>query len=264
MKRFYFTLITLFTLMFAFGQGYEFAIVHNGGYNFSVVAIPDFDSAGDTDISDIGFALMLPAGDADVANLTQFNGRVLSSTQLDAATLTTYGLGDGTRDGFLINLPPGQTLLSHTSGQQIVVTSFDITNMPTSGQLEILTNSDPIAQGLGGAFDSFYNSNIDNTSTQDYFAGIAAGQGNFMFNTLGIDNEVLQTTELSIYPNPVKNKITIDTNLTLEKAELYNITGKLISTYYSKTLDVSELNSGVYLLKIHANSKTITKKIIKE
>ncbi|MFC0605357.1 T9SS type A sorting domain-containing protein [Winogradskyella pulchriflava] len=263
MKRFYFTLITLFTLTCALGQSYEFALVHNGGYNFSVVAIPDFDSVGDTDISDIGFALMLPAGNADVANLAQFNGRVLSSTQVDAATLSANGLGDGTRDSFLINLPPGQTILAHTSGQLIVVTSFDITNMPTSGQLEILANSDPIAQGLGGAFDSFYNSNIDNTSTQDYFGGIAAGQGSFMFGTLGIDDEV-PTLEFSIHPNPAKNKITVNTDLVLDKVELYDITGKLINTYNTKTLDVSEYNSGVYLLKVFTGTKTTIKRFVKE
>ena len=263
MKRFYFTLITLFTLTFALGQSYEFAIVHNGGYNFSVVAIPDFDSAGDTDISDIGFALMLPAGNADVANLTQFNGRTLSSTQVDAATLSANGLGDGTRDSFLINLPPGQTILAHTSGQQIVITSFDITNTPTSGQLEILANSDPIAQGLGGAFDSFYNSNIDNTSTQDYFGGLVPGQDSFMFSTLGIDDEA-STLGLSIYPNPTKNKITISPNLVLDKVELYDITGKLINTYNTKTLNVSDYNSGVYLLKIFTGNKTTTKRFVKE
>ena len=264
MRRFYFTLMALFTLTFAQSQSYEFAIVHNGNYNFSVVAIPDFDSAGDTDISDIGFVLMLPAGDSDITNLAEFNGRVLSSTQVDAITLSANGLGDGTRDSFIINLPPGQTLLAHTSGQQIVITNFDVTNMPTSGQLEILENSDPIVQGLGGTFDSFYNSNIDNTSTQNYFGGLVPGQSNFMFEALGINDEVLQTSELSIFPNPVKNRITIDTNLNLEKAELYSISGKLIGIYNNKTIDLSGFSSGLILLKIYTNSKVITKKIVKK
>ena len=57
-----------------FSQGYQFGIVHNSDYNFSIVAVPDFD-ATNTDVSDIGFALMLPAGDADIINTVDFNGR---------------------------------------------------------------------------------------------------------------------------------------------------------------------------------------------
>ena len=160
MKHFY-ALISLFlTTLMSFSQGYQFGLVYNSGNNFSVIAVPDFN-ATNTDISDIGFALMLPAGNADVTNVSAFNGRAWTVTQVTATQLTSFGLDDGTRDAFALNLPPGQTILSHTSGQQIVIVSFEISNMPTTGQLQLLANTDPIAIGLGGAINSFYNSNID-------------------------------------------------------------------------------------------------------
>ena len=263
MKHFY-TLIALIFVLSINGQSYEFAIIQNSSFNFSVVAIPDFDSSGNTDISDIGFALMLPAGDADVANLSQFNGRALTLTQVNATTLSSNGLGDGTRDGFLINLPPGQTILSHTAGQQIVIVSFDVINMPTSGQLEILSNTDPIAVGLGGAFDSFYNANIDNTSTQDYFGGIATNQGSFSFDTLSVEDKLINNVSLDVYPNPTKNRVIIKTELAIDSVEIYDVTGKLIQTDKSKILNMSNLNSGVYFLRIISENITISKRIIKE
>lgn len=103
-------------------QSYEFGIQHNGGYNFSIVATPNFD-ATNTDISDIGFALMLPAGDANITNVSDFNGRPWGTTEITATQLTGAGLGDGTRDSFAMNLPPGQTLLSHTSGTPFTLLS---------------------------------------------------------------------------------------------------------------------------------------------
>ena len=49
----------------------SFGIVNTSGYNFKIVAIPDFDSTGNTDVSNIGFTLMLPAGAADAMNIIQ-------------------------------------------------------------------------------------------------------------------------------------------------------------------------------------------------
>jgi len=60
MKHIYFSISLILLSLTTFGQGYELGLINNGDYNFSVIAVPDFDGT-DTDISDIGFALMLPA-----------------------------------------------------------------------------------------------------------------------------------------------------------------------------------------------------------
>jgi len=263
MKKNYTLLITLLISALCYSQGYQFGIQHNGGYNFSIIATPDFDGTN-TDISDIGFALMLPAGDADITNISDFNGRVWGVTEFTAMQLTGLGLGDGTRDGFAMNLPPGQTILSHNNGVPFVLATFDVSNMPTSGALEILSNSDAIAVGLGGSVDSFFNSNIDNTTTQNYFSGITSGQDIFLFNVLSTGEEELVNADVSIYPNPAKDQVIITTTLIIDQINLYDITGKLINTYNTKNLDVSNLNPGVYLMKIKIGDATVTKRLIKE
>ena len=268
MKYFYkiigFFLITLTT----FSQGYQFGLIHNTSNNFSVIAVPDFN-ATNTDISDIGFALMLPTGNADVTNISLFNGRVWTVTQVTAVQLTSFGLGDGTRDAFAMNLPPGQTILSHTSGQQIVMVTFDVSNMPNSGELQLLTNSDPIATGLGGAIDSFYNSNIDTTTTQDYFSGFVSGKESISFSTLGINDISVSDKLLCIYPNPVTNHLTIknsyagnfELNVTNELGQQVLKQNKNIS---KASLDVSNLSKGLYFLNIKSeNGEMQTFKFIK-
>lgn len=264
MKNLYTILLALTITFTGFSQGYEFGIVHNSDYNFSIVAVPDFD-ATNTDISDIGFALMLPAGDTDIINESQFNGRNWSTNQVTASQLTGAGLGDGTRDAFVMNLPPGQTILSHTTNTPFILLTFDVSNMPTTGLMELLSNTDPIAMGLGGAVDSFYNSNIDATTTQNYFNGLVSGQENFMLETLGLDDIELESYTMSVYPNPAIDMLNVNTNLDVIQLTLYDILGKQVLTVKdTKSITVNHLTAGNYLLKIKTTKGYITKKVIIE
>ncbi len=264
MKHIYFSISLLLLSLVSFGQGYELGLINNGDYNFSIIAVPDFDGT-DTDISDIGFALMLPAGDADVANVSQFSGRVWTATEVTASQLDGLSLGDGTRDAFAMNLPPGQTIISHAANETIVLVSFDVTNMPTSGVIEILTNTDPIAIGLGGAVDSFYNANIDNTSTQDYFAGLVLGLESFMFETLNLQENQLDNDALEVFPNPASNMINVSTTFKIDKVEMFTILGKRVfSNTNSSQINLEPYNSGVYILKFETENGTIVRRVIKE
>ena len=245
--------------------GYYFGIVHHSNYDFKIVAIPVLDDT-DTDISDIGFTLMLPAGIADIVNESGLlGGRVWTVQQFDAAFLTGQGLGDGTRDAFQFNLPAGQTIVSHTAGQQIDLVSFQVSNSPVTGVMSFLLNSDPIATGAGGVLDSFYNSNINASTTIDYFSGFAAGMELFMFSTLSIDDFEL-LNGLSVYPNPTSNYINIESNLELNKVSLYDSLGKMVlESLQTKLVDVSQLSSGLYFVNVYTeDGKRAVKKIIIE
>lgn len=82
--------------------------------------------------------------------------------------------------------------------------------------------------------------------------------------TLGLDtNTVL---DFKIYPNPASDIITIESNNTeLTSIAVYDILGKEVLSQKelkNNRIDVSNLNNGVYFLKINANRNSITKKII--
>jgi hypothetical protein len=58
-----------------------------------------------------------------------------------------------------------------------------------------------------------------------------------------------EISNLSIYPNPAKNTLTIDGDYT--SATIYNVFGKLVlTTDYQKTIDVSALSNGIYFIKV--------------
>ena len=71
---------------------------------------------------------------------------------------------------------------------------------------------------------------------------------------------------LSIFPNPVSNgKVFISTKLNLTKTiEIYDVLGKKIvsQTLYGKELKISDLNPGVYILKIKEGKFSATRKLV--
>jgi len=81
--------------------------------------------------------------------------------------------------------------------------------------------------------------------------------------------EQKQTTQienLSIYPNPVTSgTVIITTKFNLSKQiEIYDVLGKKVmsTVLQGKELQVSDLNSGVYILKIRERNSSATRKLV--
>jgi hypothetical protein len=71
---------------------------------------------------------------------------------------------------------------------------------------------------------------------------------------------------LNLYPNPVSNgKVYITTKNDSEKEIIvFDLLGKKVlqTMMSSKELNVANLNSGVYIIKINENNSTATRKLI--
>jgi len=75
----------------------------------------------------------------------------------------------------------------------------------------------------------------------------------------------IKTLDLSIYPNPVTNELHIKTSESLKKTQVTDLSGSvLLERQDSKTIQVGQLNAGVYLLKVETENGTKTMKFIKE
>ncbi|MGH1387597.1 T9SS type A sorting domain-containing protein [Kordia sp.] len=73
------------------------------------------------------------------------------------------------------------------------------------------------------------------------------------------------TTSFSMYPNPTNgNTVTISSASNNAKdVQVYSILGKqVINTTITNTLNVSDLQSGIYIVKITENGKSATKKLV--
>lgn len=78
-----------------------------------------------------------------------------------------------------------------------------------------------------------------------------------------LTNTDFDTKNTIFYPNPTNSKLYFTE--TVDKIEIYTLTGSLIYSEKNKDLiDVSELQNGVYIIKIENNDVVTNKKIVKE
>ena len=76
----------------------------------------------------------------------------------------------------------------------------------------------------------------------------------------------LELQEFNIYPNPAKDQVNVTIKDNTEtKIEIYSILGNRVlikKINESMALDISSLNSGLYLFKLIQNNMVTTKKLI--
>lgn len=84
--------------------------------------------------------------------------------------------------------------------------------------------------------------------------------------TLSLESTI--TNDLILYPNPTKGLLNLNADYGFENAvySVFDITGKRVlnDRFYSNTIDVSELSSGNYILRVMHNGVIKTQKFIKQ
>ena len=80
-----------------------------------------------------------------------------------------------------------------------------------------------------------------------------------------LSTQSIDLTSIKIYPNPASTNVTVQTNQFIDKLELYNVLGKKIRVKSAtNSFDLSDLASGIYILKIYAGIETYSRKIVKQ
>lgn len=108
-------------------------------------------------------------------------------------------------------------------------------------------------------FPDFNNRAADNVIYFDAVFGDAA------FNT---SLEEVKTNDLTIFPSPAYDQITIQSDEQIDEVNIYTLTGKLVeskkATGTEATLNVDQLSAGMYLIEATVNGQTVVDKFIKE
>ena len=74
------------------------------------------------------------------------------------------------------------------------------------------------------------------------------------------ENEMMS---MAMYPNPVKDMLTVKVD-NLQWVEIFNLMGQLVMTSSSSVIDFGDLNAGLYFVRVMAEGKTVTKRIVKQ
>jgi len=219
------------------------------------------------------------------------SGQVATSVNPEHLTITVTATGSNAANHCkfpLLRSPDGLDLIASDYAavrirmkNNSTKANLKIAIHPTAGEnqagVEVLDITD-----VGTEESDFVDRDIDLTGLTATTINRIAFKGNdysaHCGDTFDIDyvhiltNASLSTTEFSqdqflIKNNPVSDKIQIVTfnDLPVIQLNLYDLSGKLIKTISNSAfLDVSELNSGLYLLNIHSELGQMTKKIIKK
>jgi hypothetical protein len=85
-----------------------------------------------------------------------------------------------------------------------------------------------------------------------------------MNNTSGINENVNNSLEGLIFPNPAQNKISIKLNSAISKIEILDAKGQLVLLQKENMVDISNLPSGIYFAKVLTeNGKLFSSKFVK-
>jgi len=125
-----------------------------------------------------------------------------------------------------------------------------------------------------GANATLFRANLDGREIEVIQEDIESGNGIVIYNQAQTTSvQDLYTEELSIYPNPVQDILTIEfqeSNAPIESIKLTNTEGKTLLKRDSIInnqpifLDVQHLNQGFYFLEVNSANGKLTKKILKQ
>ncbi|WP_406683251.1 T9SS type A sorting domain-containing protein [Seonamhaeicola sp. MEBiC1930] len=268
--------------------------------NFPVVMDPSSSSIilreCDTgDVTNNGVNNLIYSSDCDSPNLALTGAAIQSSTDydglanraIDGNTSGTYGLNSVTHTNpsdtaawWQVNLNEEKSLgdikiFNRTGSQSYIdrlanfeVKVFDSAGVETFSYVynQASGPNPSITIDAGGAMGKIVKVLQLNSAVALSLAEVQVFE-----SALSVKENVID--EVSLYPNPVKDYLSVslgESNMNIGSTvfSIYNITGKKVMQFTAKEfkttrLNLSSLNSGVYLLNITDKVNSITKKIVK-
>jgi hypothetical protein len=127
-------------------------------------------------------------------------------------------------------------------------------------------NNDILADIEPCAILYFYD--IEEPDEDGFEPGFYTSYGQFVDLTVNVStlsNNQFNKNTISVYPNPVKDVLTISSNYTIEEITVYNIQGQLVlESNNTNQIITSSLPIGQYLIKVKSNGLYSTNKFIKQ
>lgn len=150
--------------------------------------------------------------------------------------------------------------------------------VPNGGDVQFFGNLSTNAISYAWKFGDGGNDNVPNpiytyTSTGLFTVELITTNGAcmdtaytsiYVFNSTGID-EFNNDANLTLYPNPAKDFIIINSELETAHISLIDYSGKIISEFNLKNkarLNLSELSSGFYFIRLNSGDISYTRKLI--
>jgi hypothetical protein len=217
------------------------AIISNLNSNTSYTfTIKSYNQSGESDpVTISSTTLKIPAPYNLTESFNSASGYVLS-----------WQYKDGSNLGFKIyELSPQNILLATINPGYTYMYNYLIGNNLNINSMYIYGVS---------AYDAFSESSI---TTIGFYTNL-----NKVKAFKSINDSIINQPSLNIYPNPVTNRLYVDGVTQLFDVLINNLQGQIIKseTKLSNYIDLSELKSGIYIVKIKYGGNEVIKRIIKQ
>lgn len=144
---------------------------------------------------------------------------------------------------------------------------MEATVLPANAVQAVIWQS---TNGTGTATIDMNTGVLTGLSVGTVTVGAVAMDGSNEFGTIeitviaAVGVEELNSTQISLFPNPTNGKISIDSEHTILAVELYDMQGALILNQIETILDIQHLESGIYIVKVMTSIGSTQKRIIKQ
>lgn len=134
-----------------------------------------------------------------------------------------------------------------------------------------ITGSVPVMSGNQYTFAM--DMDLDVYASSGYAGGDAFQSGQNV-NPIDVDFEVdiaaptgvveVSNSSTIVYPNPATNLINVSTNEPITLVEVYSVNGSLVKSVKTKSVDVSDLDNGMYFLTVYTTEGATQTKFTKQ
>lgn len=234
-----------------------------------------FGSDGDEPITLVNFAGInnTTAATLNIGNYHEyFLSQTANVTAGQSYDITLKGnTGGNFTSNFAVFIDWNQNGSLDDAGEVYQVTQTITNSSGTDAAQAVHTISVP-ATALQGSTRMRVKKMYGTTDLTDPCEGSDYGQAeDYMVNVtnlLSVNDEVKRNQTFKAYPNPVKDILNIDSQTKVESVEMYDLSGKRVLNTEINSLkfnvNLSELSTGIYILKAQTEDGPKTVKIIKK
>ena len=151
-----------------------------------------------------------------------------------------------------------------TSTVSIYINGISVASIPYFS-MNTANNGILYLGSLFGETGSTYIGYVDDLQIYNYALSNAEVTNLYTNNTLSSSDFTENNIEVSLYPNPANDILNIEMTSDVKSIEIYNIQGQKVLSLNQKQINVSNLASGIYMIRIQDVDNAIaTKKIVKQ
>lgn len=188
-----------------------------------------------------------------------FNG---SNTWYNFAWTTNTSMTNASNDGNWHHLV---TTFDAAKTSKIYVDGVLKTTLVQNGWDTSVNSNTFWLAGLFSTAASTFNGTVDDLKIYNYAITESEVTNLFTNNSLSSSDFNVNNLKASLYPNPVQDMLNIEMSSDIQALEIYTLQGQKVMSSTQKQINVSDLASGIYMVRIQdVDGNSTSKKIIKK